>query len=79
MNLRAQNLMTFLQLGEGVDEETWMFHLRRGDYSRWLQVVVKDAELAGSVREIECNATLGVAESRKKLRTAVEKRYTAPA
>jgi hypothetical protein len=79
LNLRAQNLMTFLQLGEGVDEETWVFHLRRGDYSRWLEAVVKDAELAESVREIERNGTQGVAESRKNLRAAVEKRYTASA
>jgi hypothetical protein len=79
LNLRAQNLMTFLQLGEGVDEETWVFHLRRGDYSRWLEAVVKDAELAESVREIERNGMQGVAEKRNNLRAAVEKRYTAPA
>src|SRR5262249_9127012 len=33
LNLRAQNLKTFLQLAEGVDDDTWMFHLRKGDYS----------------------------------------------
>src|SRR5204862_7382375 len=34
LNLRAQNLSSFLQLAEGVDEETWRFHLAAGDYSR---------------------------------------------
>jgi|KBSMisStaDraftv2_1062788.scaffolds.fasta_scaffold65949_2 hydroxymethylpyrimidine pyrophosphatase-like HAD family hydrolase len=79
LNLRAQNLMTFLQVGEGVDEETWMFHARRGDYSRWFETMIKDEDLAACAREIEQNGSQGVAESRKKLRAAVESRYTAPA
>ena len=78
LNLRAQNLMTFLQVGEGVDEETWLFHARRGDYSRWFETMIKDDELAASAREIEKNGW-DVGESRKKLRAAVESRYTAPA
>jgi hydroxymethylpyrimidine pyrophosphatase-like HAD family hydrolase len=79
LNLRAQNLMTFVQVGEGVDEETWLFHARRGDYSRWFETMIKDEELAATAREIERNGDQGVAESRKKLRAAVETRYTAPA
>src|SRR5262249_55003086 len=31
LNLRAQNLILFIQLAEGVDAETWRFHLRKGD------------------------------------------------
>ena len=42
LNLRAQNLMSFLQIAEGVDDATWLFHLRAGDYSRWLTSVIKD-------------------------------------
>jgi len=79
LNLRAQNLMTFLQMGEGVDDETWLFHARRGDYSRWFETMIKDEELAASAREIERNGSQGVAERRKELRAAVESRYTAPA
>jgi len=79
LNLRAQNLMTFLQVGEGVDEETWLFHARSGDYSRWFAAMIKDEELAATAREIERNGAQRVAESRKKLRAAVETRYTAPA
>jgi hydroxymethylpyrimidine pyrophosphatase-like HAD family hydrolase len=79
LNLRAQNLMTFLQVGEGVDEETWLFHARRGDYSRWFETMIKDEELAARAREIEQNGSQGVADARKKLRAAVESRYTAPA
>jgi HAD superfamily hydrolase (TIGR01484 family) len=79
LNLRAQNLMTFLQVGEGVDDETWLFHARRGDYSRWFETMIKDKELAESAREIERNGSERAAERRKKLRAAVESRYTAPA
>jgi hydroxymethylpyrimidine pyrophosphatase-like HAD family hydrolase len=79
LNLRAQNLMTFLQMGEGVDDETWLYHARLGDYSHWFGTTIKDEELAAAAREIERNGSQEVAESRKKLRAAVESRYTAPA
>ncbi len=35
MNLKAQNLMIFLQIAEGIDDVTWMHHLRKKDYSDW--------------------------------------------
>jgi hypothetical protein len=31
LNLRAQNLSVFMQIAEGLDDETWLFHLREGD------------------------------------------------
>ena len=45
-NLKAQNLVVFCQIAEGIDEETWMFHLHRGDYSRWFRHAIKDEYLA---------------------------------
>lgn len=77
LNLRAQNLNTFLQMGEGVDEETWRFHLAGGDYSRWLGAVIHDEELAAEVAALE-KAADGVTtkEARQRLRAAVERRYT---
>jgi HAD superfamily hydrolase (TIGR01484 family) len=79
LNLRAQNLITFLQLGEGVDEETWLHHLRAGDYSQWLANCIKDDELARDVRAIEREAeALDAAASRERIRAAVEQRYTLP-
>src|SRR5262249_56128918 len=53
LNLRAQNLILFVQLAEGVDDRTWTHHLRAGDYSRWLREQVKDDELADEVSNIE--------------------------
>jgi len=31
LNLRAQNLSIFLQMAEGVDDNTWTHHLRSGE------------------------------------------------
>jgi HAD superfamily hydrolase (TIGR01484 family) len=53
LHLRAQNLSLFLQMAEGVDEETWLHHLKQGDYSRWFREVIKDEALAAAVEEIE--------------------------
>jgi HAD superfamily hydrolase (TIGR01484 family) len=42
LKLRAQNLITFLDLADGVDEETWLHHWRKGEISDWLRRCVKD-------------------------------------
>ena len=52
MNLRAPNLVTFCELAEGVDDDTWLHHLREGDYSTWLGRAVKDQDLAREVGAI---------------------------
>jgi HAD superfamily hydrolase (TIGR01484 family) len=79
LNLRAQNLRSFLQLAEGVDDETWMFHLRRGDFSSWFKTIIKDEELAREAAEIECDEAASPADSRERIREAVDGRYTASA
>jgi hypothetical protein len=78
LKLRAQNLMVFLQLAEGVDEETWMHHLKAGDYSRWFRECIKDEDLAREAAAIELDG-MDAEESRARIRDAVERRYTAPA
>ena len=77
LNLRAHNLILFLDMGDGVDEATWEFHRRRGDFSGWMQDKVKDAELAAEVAAVE-QGDADVAAARAAVRAAVEKRYTAP-
>jgi HAD superfamily hydrolase (TIGR01484 family) len=79
LNLRAQNLILFLQLADGVDDETWTYHLRQGDYSGWFRDVVKDEELADEARQVEEMAGVTPAEGRRLIREAVERKYTAPA
>jgi HAD superfamily hydrolase (TIGR01484 family) len=78
LNLRAQNLMIFLQMAEGVDDETWLHHLKRHDVSRWMREAIKDEELAEEVRRVE-DGSAEPLESRKRVREAIEQRYTAPA
>jgi energy-coupling factor transporter ATP-binding protein EcfA2 len=79
LNLRAQNLRSFLQLAEGVDDGTWMFHLRRGDFSTWFKTIIKDEELARQAADIERDPHASAAASREKIRAAVDSRYTASA
>jgi hydroxymethylpyrimidine pyrophosphatase-like HAD family hydrolase len=79
LKLKAHNLQLFLHLADGVDDDTWMFHLRGGDYSLWLRTQVKDVELAGEVERIERDASLSAPDSRAAVRAAVDKRYTLPA
>jgi hypothetical protein len=75
-NLKAQNLNVFCQIAEGIGEETWMFHLRRNDYSRWMRDVIKNKDLAAAVEDIERRVDLGPAQTRALVRAAVETRYT---
>jgi hypothetical protein len=79
LNLRAQNLSMFVQLAEGVDDETWMHHLRRGEYSRWLRDSIKDEALADEVAGVERKASVSARESRERIKDSIEQRYTAPA
>ena len=79
LHLRAQNLQIFMQLADGVDDETWMHHLRRGDYSRWFRRSIKDEELARETERIERDREISAAASREKIREQIEERYTAAA
>lgn len=78
LNLKAHNLELFLHMADGVDDDTWLFHLRGGDYSMWMRAQVKDGELADEIEAVERDEALPPAESRAQVRAAVEKRYTAP-
>jgi hypothetical protein len=69
----------FAQLAEGVDEDTWVHHLRNSDYSRWLRDSVKDTAIAEEVAAIEKDRALKPAESRGQIIDAIRKHYTAPA
>jgi hydroxymethylpyrimidine pyrophosphatase-like HAD family hydrolase len=75
-NLKAQNLTFFSQIADGIDEETWLFHLRRGDYSRWFRGAVKDRYLAEQAEQIEQRQDLQPDETRQLIRGLIESRYT---
>ena len=78
LKLRAQNLNVFVQMAEGVDDETWEHHLSRGDYSDWVRQAIKDPELAREIEEIE-SAGYAANDSRKRIFAAIEDRYTGAA
>ena len=68
----------FLEMADGVDDATWDWHRRRGDYSAWVETSIKDDELTAELRGIE-EGTMGPEEARRLVRAAVERKYTAPA
>lgn len=77
-NLKAQNLLVFCQLAQGIDEESWLFHLRRGDYSRWFRGAIKDEYLANETERIEGRYDLSPLQTRQMIQELVAARYTLP-
>jgi hypothetical protein len=67
----------FLQIGDGVDDETWQHHLHAHDYSLWVEEAIKDHQLADQLRSIE-DQELQTNESRKRITKAIRSKYTAP-
>lgn len=78
LNLKAQNLMMFLQIADGIDDETWNFHFARGDYSKWFRGAIRDDDLADEAEAIEAEAP-DSAHSRERIGDIVKARYTQPA
>lgn len=78
LTLKAPNLSQFLQIGDGVDDETWIHHLKQHDYSKWFEGCIKDPQLADEAHKIE-DSGQGAAETRKRIRELIEVRYTSPA
>jgi 3-deoxy-D-manno-octulosonate 8-phosphate phosphatase KdsC-like HAD superfamily phosphatase len=77
-NIKAQNLAVFSQIAAGIDEQTWLFHLRRNDYSRWFRDSVKDNYLAQQTEQIERRADLSPQQARDLVLSLIGSRYTLP-
>jgi hypothetical protein len=67
----------FAQIAEGVDDETWLWHLGRGDYERWFRDVIKDEALAEVAKRVANDPDPDT--SRREILDAVSERYTIPA
>jgi hypothetical protein len=78
LNLKANNLMLFIQMAEGVDDDTWMYHLGRKEYSNWFRNAIHDDELADLAAKIEENET-DPATSKEAIIKLVKEKYTSPA
>jgi hypothetical protein len=71
-------LQAFVELAKGVDDAAWLYHLGRGDYSRWIRSVLKDTELADEIEKAEKAEASDPKGSRKQIQAAIEQRYTGP-
>jgi hypothetical protein len=76
LNLKAQNLVIFAQIAEGLDLETWDFHFRQGDISRWFRLKVKDEYLASETERIEKRRDLQPEDARRLVCELIRARYT---
>ena len=79
LNLRAQNLIVFTDLADGVDADTWLYHWQRGDVSGWLRRCVKDEDLTAQMQALEKEVPDDAVASRKAVRQLIERKYTLPA
>ena len=79
LNLKAPNLFQFLQLADGVDDETWEYHRKRGHFSKWIRDQIKDEQLADDLVKVESDKRAGPKDTRAAVRAAIEARYTLPA
>lgn len=77
LKLKANNLQSFTELAQGVDDDTWMYHLKRHDFSGWIRNSVNDDALAEQVEKIE-NAEPDPIRSRAEITKLVQLHYTGP-
>ena len=62
-------------MARGVDDETWLYHLRRHEIGNWFRDAIGDEDLANAAVAVESK---GAKESRRAIVGEIEKRYTAP-
>ena len=77
LRLKASNLQSFTELAQGVDDDTWMYHLKRNDYSGWIRDHVNDDMLAEQVEKIE-TAEPDPVRSRAEITRLIQLHYTGP-
>ncbi|MBO9155355.1 HAD hydrolase family protein [Chitinophaga sp. GCM10012297] len=78
LQLKASNLQTFTELSQGVDDDTWIYHLERKDYSNWVRNNVNDDALAEKIEKIE-TAEHDPIRSRAEIIKLIQLHYTGPA
>lgn len=77
LRLKANNLQSFTELSQGVDDDTWMYHLKRNDYSSWVRDSVNDEMLAEQIKKIETSKQDPVL-SRAGIAKLIQLHYTGP-
>jgi hypothetical protein len=77
LNVPAGNLAEFIQLAQEIDDETWQYHLQRGDYTHWFQTIWQDEDLAATAAAFE-HADLSAHESRARMQALIAQHYALP-
>jgi hypothetical protein len=67
LNLRAHNLKLFTQIAVGLDDATWLRHLHRKDYSRWISETLKMKRSRMKLRQSRSESRFLHSESRPDL------------
>lgn len=75
LHLVANNLLLFAHIAEGIDDDTWYYHLHRHDFTRWFRDTIHDEELA-NVAEKAAGSD-DPACSRRQILTFISSKYTA--
>jgi len=58
-----------------LDEETWIYHLRRGDYASWFRNKVQDEELAVVAEQLQRADNESAKHSRERIIEMIRKLY----
>lgn len=74
LNLIAGNLIMFAHIGKGIDDNTWLFHLHRKDFTNWFKDKVHDEELSDIARDMEEDTN--PERSKKRILGYIEENYT---
>ncbi|MHB1534592.1 MAG: low affinity iron permease family protein [Acidimicrobiales bacterium] len=75
LKVEAQNLLLFTLLAAGVDDDTWLDHLHRGDYSRWFDEVIGDDILTRVASYAEAGEGQSAEDSRRLIIETIAQRY----
>lgn len=71
LSLSAPTIRQFLEMGAGVDADTWLYHFRKRDYSHWIDRHLGLSDLAAAVEKLEKNESFAPAEAREQLEKMV--------
>src|SRR5262249_6777434 len=74
LHLVANNLMLFAHIAEGIDEDTWSWHLHRHDFTNWFRDTIHDDELAEVAGSAEALRDPGA--SRRQILTFINSKYS---
>jgi phosphoglycolate phosphatase (TIGR01487 family) len=75
LQLVANNLMMFAHLARGIDDDTWLYHLKKKDYRKWASEYVHDESLVAAIQLAEERYPDAQA-SRKIILEHIEENYT---